>query len=72
MDQVRKKKITIDGDKLESLLGIKVIFTEANKKRQIRDAMEEAAQWLLDRDSASAGKDRENTRTDMAGIYQSP
>ena len=72
MDQVRKKKITIDGDKLESLLGIKVIFTEANKKRQIRDAMEEAAQWLLDLDSGSAGKDRENTWTDMTGIYRSP
>lgn len=47
MDQVRKRGMVIDKQKLEEMLGIKVIFTEANKKHQIKAAVSEAARWLL-------------------------
>ena len=47
MDEARRKGITIDVDRLENLLGIKVITTESRKKKELKQKLESAALDLI-------------------------
>ena len=47
MDEARRKGITIDVDRLENLLGIKVITTESRKKRELKQKLESVALDLI-------------------------
>lgn len=56
MDQVRRKGLKIDIEKLEKLLGVPVITTESSKKEEIREKLGKAVLDLLsqgDKDKAT-------------------
>ena len=57
MDEARRKGITIDVDRLENLLGIKVITTESRKKKELKQKLESAALDLI----SQGGKDEEKS-----------
>lgn len=48
MDQVRKRKIRIDTDKLSEILGVQVVETEASKKNEVRKTLKSAVRKLLE------------------------
>ncbi|MCI8347853.1 MAG: ferrous iron transporter B [Firmicutes bacterium] len=51
MDQVRKRAMKIDSDKLSEVLGIDVITTESSKKREMKHQLEKAVCKLLKGDT---------------------
>ncbi len=57
MDQVRKRGLEIDGKKLSSLLGVRVIMTESSKKKEMRRKLENAVLKLIDEGKTCAAEE---------------
>lgn len=50
MDQVRRRGLVIDTEKLKKLLGVPVVTTESSKQKEIREVLKNAVTELLARD----------------------